>query len=186
MKHAYQRTYSSRYSGQVDDALTCAACLRGARSVCQAASGGWHSSLGRSELRGPSPRPSSWVISRPVQRVRPRVEVVGLPRRPSCLKLGSGRCVVSVVACVWLVWTLCRAEIARDRRRVCYRQPTFQVSIAKSVVISRDLVLTVSCPKPGLRGVGRVGFGNLTSACCLSTCSLGSSSMSESGQPPFC
>ena len=49
---------------------------------------------------------------------------------------------MSVVACVWLVWTLCRAEIARDRRRVCYRQPTFQVSIAQSVVISRDLVLT--------------------------------------------
>ena len=36
VKHAYQRTYSSRYNGQVDDALTCAACLRGARSVCQA------------------------------------------------------------------------------------------------------------------------------------------------------
>ena len=110
--------------------------------------------MGRSELRGPSPRPSSWVISRPVQRVRPRVEVVGLPRRPSCLnEAGLRSCVVSVVACVWLVWTLCRAEIARDRRRVCYRQPTFQVSIAQSVVISRDLVLTVSCPKPAPKEV---------------------------------
>ena len=59
---------------------------RGARSVCrlrrEAATAARDGQTFELLHRGRPPR-GSWVTSRPAQRVRPRVEVVGLARRPN-------------------------------------------------------------------------------------------------------